>query len=368
MSSFENSFEAKTDDKKENDLPDVGFDRNSGENQDLKNIKIPKKFYKRVFNIIRKFEESNKGAEPNWEDNIETVLGLRGDEVFFEKLKEDANSFIRLAQLAKHERERAMEEQRNIIRQERMKGKLAQIVGPQEDSSEWQIRENIKDAQCMEDVKDFIKKNENNPEEIKLYWLNFAKLMDKRREEGECTDSFYNSNRLKNGILGEVAAERLLLGFRDFVKQSDKIIANPGLGLINFSIEKSTSKQDALEQADFFAVFVYEDKQFRIPVQVKNLFSPKLRPEDKEIVQRYPCSFSMVGSGREDSRLWQQMRKFHINHRPGLFIALSRDENEFEVSDMGFASEKLKEFFYKKLEDEMLVFMKRRDNINKNNK
>jgi hypothetical protein len=375
MSSLENPYKIEAgeesypvvDDKIEEENLEIKF-------EDYKEIKIPPKVCERM--LSRMLKKIDKGHIPEI-DEILNGMGLTGEEAFYRKLYSETDLFLNLGRIANSERERAIEEQRKLVDLERKCGRLKKTTGPFENFRDWEIEENEKDAAYIGQVKEFIKNNEGNLKEIELFWKVFDTLIKDRKEAGECRDSFHGSNQIKNGIISELAAERLLLGFEDYLKNNkafqvmqskseqdspiqnnDQSTVNKNPEAISFSIEKSTPKQDVREQTDFFLIMHIGKEEKKIPVQVKSIFfsgkeSGDERLGDLKLAEEHPCSFSLPQPGSENSHFWLKMERFYSHHEIGLFIILPHDASEFKISDMGFASEKLKDFFYEKLKKEM---------------
>lgn len=117
----------------------------------------------------------------------------------------------------------------------------------------------MRNAEWMDGIGDFVLENRDKPEVIKQFWKRFDQIfaastfLDKKTGE-----------KLKYGVLAQVAAMDLIGKLETSAREATR-------KNISIKIEKSTPEEDVLGKIDFWSVIECGDRQKKIPCQVKSL-------------------------------------------------------------------------------------------------
>lgn len=234
------------------------------------------------------------------------------------------------------------------------------------------IEMNRRDAQRIKEIVEYIKFNRASNEgskKIKNFWKKFEDIFNEKtevRSNGyEKKENKRNKHckygtpaRIKSGILGELAADELLGGLKDFFldpKNIDEDFEGIDFSAIGIEVRDSTPEEDALLQTDLKLKISYMERAFDLPVQVKCKY---LHNNNFEFAEKKICLFSRHGIDPQDPYEGKNIKRFFKKFGKGAFLVLPYDNEKLKIDDYGFPSNRLKQMFYEKAAKEIYLFLK----------
>ncbi|MDD3007058.1 MAG: hypothetical protein PHX30_05795 [Candidatus Pacebacteria bacterium] len=223
------------------------------------------------------------------------------------------------------------------------------------------IEANKRDAERIDHIREYIEQNSNSDEgkmNIDAFWKNFKEIFYEEKDSHRSSkrdrwgDEYrYGSpEMIKGGILGEMAAEKLLQGLNVYFANPENM--GPGFEHIDFSqikisVKKSTVDEDVLEQTDLKLGISYKGLGLSLPVQVKCVFMQDPdSPEARSIMNR-PIIFDQHNT-REYEPNGKAINRFYKKYGKwgGAFITILRGCDNREINNYGVPSKNICLPFY----------------------
>jgi|GEM_PF-3806626 hypothetical protein len=238
------------------------------------------------------------------------------------------------------------------------------------------IEINKRDAQRINAIIEYIRHNRTSTEGLKninTFWKNFKdifyeeKYERNRRSRSEKQKSgregcrYDSPEKIKNGILGEIAARDLLEGLEDYFTDPEN--NEPGYEGIDFSrikisAENSTIEEDVLEQTDLKLHISYKDMDFALPVQVKCAFLENSDSYKAKFMEDAPFILSRHNIGTYEP-YGEEIRKFYKKYGDwgGAFMLIMHGCDKREIGNDGFPSHEMRLRFYEATKREIYDFL-----------
>ncbi|MFZ2969569.1 MAG: hypothetical protein WA063_00310, partial [Minisyncoccia bacterium] len=174
----------------------------------------------------------------------------------------------------------------------------------------------MRDSDWMYSVEEMIYENRKNPEVIKKFWQDYEKFyadLEREKENKDIFDDERARDKIKFGILAELAAKDLLKKVEDVAKE----LKIPGFESLRIEIQDSSARDDVTFKTDFYARVSYMGIEKMIPVQVKS------------------CNISTGVSSYEDETSDKDRKRFVLDN---VFERLGKDAkfSESQLSQRGY--------------------------------
>lgn len=324
-------------------------------------VEIPSKVYNRLIAKIFKLI----ARESSVQDPVGILkgIGLRGEEAYFEKAEQEAQFLMKTGEKLNRENNRIIEEERKKVEENRRNSIYARnAIENEEDWKSWEIRKNIEDSVWMGEVKDFLKRNRGNAAIIDSFWKEFDQIVRKKEKKKDARIIYSSPEMIKNGILGELSAERLFAGLEDYLSSKKDEPGFDADSIGNFFIEQSTPQEDVMQQIDMFINFTYKGEALRLPVQVKSPYVREYDAQGRIFYEENVCSFYHPAKIEQGNDLDEKRRKFYKYNKFGIFVMLPHGYGTMEITNDGTPSRSLEHLFYEKFAKELPAFLIKIDN------
>jgi hypothetical protein len=360
--------------------PDKPEDDSAPEVSDMreeKEIRIPRKIHQQLMVRISKFMADNAG-NPNLDtaaaEKIMSGSGIKQDSPYFERLMREANLLLGIKTRDTRDRNRRIEKVRKEVDEEIREARKiktgirnvpVETVDERRNLQSDNVRRNENDIRWIDEVKDYIKEMSDKPDRIATFWESFEYIYKNRKTSDGTQIDTADLKRTKNGILSELAAEDLFLGWKEYTeseKKSGRENKN-NLDKIEFTISKATPEEDARKKTDFFVSFDYNGEEVRLPVQVKSDYSEKDWNKSKDFSEKNICSFYGSFKPQEGNSLDEKRSKFFKENKLGFFVILPHGYNGLEILPNGKPSKNLQDLFYQKIREMLPALLTKLDNI-----
>ena len=357
-------------------------DAEAGNARREKEPKIPSSVYKRLAVRISKFlnrDAGNAALNSNAALDIIHGMGVKEGSPIFERIKRHADLLLDMK--GRHNRDenreiaRTQKEYQESGREEKDRGRMAkiksreaamdEIVQNRGDVSD-SVRQNKGDIRWTDNIKDYIKELEGDEDAAASFWKNFEYVYRNRTtKNGEKLDEG-SMKRTETGVITEIAAERLFLGWKDFMAkeaQSENGIKRiEDLANIDFAIEKATPEEDATKKTDFFVSFAYGGEKIRVPVQVKSDYFKEGWDKGEDYSEEDIICYH-AKKPRENSRIDVERIKFFAENPVGFYLVLSHGHDGLSISPGGKASRSMQSLFNRRMASVLPGLLNKMDNM-----
>lgn len=227
-----------------------------------------------------------------------------------------------------------------------------------------QVEINRRDVERIEAIKEFIKTCRQTPhskEILQAFWDEFHETFLEDVRQRSKKYRYKNPQSIKNGILGELAAEDILTDAKTSVNEASlAALAGDALALdwgkIKLSVKGATSMEDVLEQTDLKLQVEYEGKKFDFRVQVKCSF--KGEPGATEGASA--CVFGEAGDALPE-KFKKPFKKFQSRFSErGIFMVIEHGYGDFQIDVQGRPSQALKSLLSEQLMQRIYGFLVKR--------
>jgi hypothetical protein len=331
--------------------------------------KIDKKVHQRFISRVSKFISKN-ADNPNLDSEaaqkVVSGLGLKPDSPAYERLMREANLLLGIKTRDTRDRNRDIEKVRKSAQEER-RGEVMHKNETRKAKMKFGneiVARNEGDIRWIDEIKDYIRENKDDPDNISNFWRGFDEICRSRKGREVTQFEFGDLQRTRNGILCELAAEDLFQGRQQF--QKEKMLAESGHQSseeIRFTTRKATPEEDAKLKTDFFVSFELDGETVELPVQVKSDYSEGHWNKDKEFSESNICSAFSPFKTKEGNQLDQQRFKFFKTNPLGFFVILPHGYDKLKIAEDGMPSVEMQELFNKKLDEQLPMLLNKIRNI-----
>lgn len=209
------------------------------------------------------------------------------------------------------------------------------------------VEMNLRDSRRIDRIMSFIQANRSNPEKVKAFWADFNSVFREESGARKWRCEYQSPNRIKWGILGELAAMELLKGAEDYFQDpefsADDSLRFRGIDFskISIDVENATPEEDVLQQTDLKIHISYEDKEFTLPVQVKCKYLENMDSEMGNFISENACILSRHGISRE-APYGKDIERFFSKYPKGVFMVIPRGCDGYDIAVDGFPTNKLR--------------------------
>jgi len=222
---------------------------------------------------------------------------------------------------------------------------------------------NLADAEFIKGIAAHV---EEYPEYATPFWADFKKIFnqEKRREKHYRNGQMNTAEKIKSGVLGELAGKKL------FENTRDQLLENKGSFITGFKnlhikIMESDSKQDVFSMSDLFIEVNDNGHISRLPVQVKCAYIGDAEKYKENFVKNNICTIQYYNEDeneyvKNENPLARERSRFFKEKEAGVFVILPRGSKDFDIDDTGVATEELRKSFNQELRRELTLYLTRK--------